>query len=108
MENFNSNKNNFKTPKYFFDELEKNIISQTIEKSNTKTIPLYKKPIVWLSSAAAVLLLIVLINPFSRNVEITPQDRTIVQETIYNLYLDEEVATEDTTTVYDEYVYLIE
>jgi len=50
----------------YFDQLAKNVIAS----QEVKVIPLYKKPIVWLSSAAAAIVILVVIN-YSSPVEST-------------------------------------
>jgi hypothetical protein len=42
----------------YFDQLAKNVIAS----QEVKVIPLYKKPIVWLSSAAAAIVILVVVN----------------------------------------------
>lgn len=104
-------KNPFTTPPTYFGELKDNILHKTVEQKQTKkTYFLPVKTWVWASVAATLALLVWFGNPFSDPKKITPQEISQANETVYELFIEEDEKFSDLGDVsqYDEYVYLVD
>lgn len=111
--NFKHNAEAFKVPEGYFEQLEKNILSQTIDnKENTKTIPLNKntKRLYLFSSitgvaASLVLLWGIFLN--SSDSTLTETDVVVAENSIYTTLLGEnDTFLEDSVLNYDtEYLF---
>ena len=83
--------NKFKTPENYFDNLEKDILAQTIEVNASKVIPLYRQNAFKVAmSIAASVLLIVGIWFFNQPVTVTQEDQDFAQELVYDIYFEDE------------------
>lgn len=82
--------NKFKTPENYFDDLALDILSQTTEKNKSKIIPLHQRNSFKIAmSVAASVLIIFMLMFFNSGNSITEQEKTQVQELVYEIYFEE-------------------
>ncbi len=111
---FKHKKEVFKVPENYFEELEQNILAQTVDakKEKVKVIPLKNKRFYLFSSvvgvAASLLLLIGVFFNSSKQTAITENDIITAENSIYSTLLgdttvisDEELLSYDTNYVFE-------
>ncbi len=86
----------------YFENLAKSVIASQRE---PKVIPLYKRPVVWISAVAAILLVSLLVVNFSANNAVENQDpllalNDISSKELYN-YINENIDDFDTEMIVD-------
>ncbi len=111
MKSSNFNKNPFNTPPSYFDKLNSEILDITVNKKKRNPIlTLNNQTLMGLSVAALILILFLIFNPFSTSQKITPTEISNANETVYELFLEENdtYPIAEDITVYDEYVYLMD
>lgn len=103
------NRLHFRVPKNYFDQMEQEILEQTVNARKSKVVPLYKKHWVEIAVAAAVVLLALMVfNLPQPTPTYTEEEMLSTENEVLNLYLNEsdDYSTDDyaEVDVYAEFV----
>ena len=100
--------NKFNVSDGFFNQLEQNILAETVHENSAKIVPFYQKKEfkTALAVAASLLLLVMILFGINNNQKPTIQDKEVAQEVIFDTYFedDSQEFTLEEEPVYAEFV----